>query len=1249
MKKLLSLALSFLLTFGCCACLATAPVGAAETESLAENLFFEDYEDFAEESIQLTKTTAYPANGEWGLGRNSGFDAGPVLPGTYYLNNGTAYTVAGEGGTVTTVGDTGGSITVENTGDAAHGKAVHIKDNTGLFWLLGLTVRPNTKYTLSFEIKGTAGQALNAIRLLSTIAFTSLDIPTYAPILGLDPSITYNIHSFASSAKIRLCEGLANQSLTGAWQTLKFTFTTPSHLNSAYVYFDNMNKPVTDLLVDNLKLQAEVKGIDTPVEFVDENGSPYAKNTANIFAKTTVLPASGGYSANIAFDNTSGGYAFEGWFSQNGTLLSTALNATLLQAPATARIKVLNLFSSASFEGESQSLNVASNTEFPQKELWGSNKNAGYYGATYAETVYDKNGKAYSQIASGSPESVGSGAAVKICSTAAHTGEKSAEITFGYRTAVMGFTVEKNKKYILSYYYKTKPQRALALSGIFTTVNLGQGDAVGKNSLANCAESFTLSLNKTVEQNTSGEWSKVTHIFESGDFEKLYLGIHPNGYDIGKPTSYDSGPIYIDDLCLTEYRQASVKITDMKSCAAVVGVNGTDLEKIAGGQLVQFKVITNKNTIPTVLVNGNPLSANNSGVYSFTAEPENSLSVRFAGDEALNDWNKDYNGVLLDRYNAKAYLTPIWQGNTVYQEPALFVPQRDVIKLLYPVSKAVSVRNYALNVNYVEGVDYEITPKGELKRLAGSRIPQYTAPLTSETPLPNLEPYQFSDGSHIQPIGDAQYAEYAVSVTYEHTQGWDGVDYAAAAATSQASKLNKTIEKLENGEEVNILFFGDSISCGWSSSGLKNYVDNIANNGKGIYGDDNKTPVTHYNYAAAPYAPTWMEMFITTLKEQYPNAAIKTHNLALGGKDSNWGKISLAERMKLLNGFTPDLMILSFACNDITGGMTAERFKENMQQIINVLRNPATTGGNPNAEVLFWSQSLPNTRIAKFTPEIFLAYEAKQEELVNENTGVGIAKITTLYREIIKTKDALDYLNTYLNHGNDFTARNYATSVLTAITKAEQPNIPALEGGENATFTFVGNSIRKDFESANGQALRFKYTVLNSAFAAQHFSGYTLTEYGFVVQKKLALNGSPLTKSNALACAVGYRATADGTVLEELVSDYNEKTQTKTFTAALYNIGYYTNKNTTNYALWGCEYTIRCYAVYSKTGAADIVRYGLEHSSSVFATFEAIEKAPASQSDLDYLTQKLAFAAPGENGKTIGDYYAAWKNKKYGF
>lgn len=179
---------------------------------------------------------------------------------------------------------------------------------------------------------------------------------------------------------------------------------------------------------------------------------------------------------------------------------------------------------------------------------------------------------------------------------------------------------------------------------------------------------------------------------------------------------------------------------DMKSCASLQPSNFSlkSLDSISLGQTLKFKVLYAGNQKPTVKMNGLICEPDENGLYSVTVQHLNAvLSVRFVGDEALNDWDKDDNGRDLSIYNEEVYLENIWSGDTVYQEAALFYTGRDTVQLLYPVDEMVSLRSFDLKINYVQGVDYEITADGKIKRLEGSRIPVYTDALTT-TQKPNV-------------------------------------------------------------------------------------------------------------------------------------------------------------------------------------------------------------------------------------------------------------------------------------------------------------------------------------------------------------------------------------------------------------------------------------------------------------------------------------------------------------------------------
>lgn len=183
----------------------------------------------------------------------------------------------------------------------------------------------------------------------------------------------------------------------------------------------------------------------------------------------------------------------------------------------------------------------------------------------------------------------------------------------------------------------------------------------------------------------------------------------------------------MDDVVIMPYKQCNIKV-NTKTSSSVTPVYGT-FDSAALGEEVAFRVVTEPGLTPTVTVNGVTVTADSTGVYSFVAVADNVIQVVCDGDETRRDAALDKDGNDLSSYQRDLYLTPVWEGDTVYHEPVLFYTGRKIAKLLYPISEIISVRSYDLKTNYIAGVDYEITDDGQLKRLEGSRIPVYTAPL----------------------------------------------------------------------------------------------------------------------------------------------------------------------------------------------------------------------------------------------------------------------------------------------------------------------------------------------------------------------------------------------------------------------------------------------------------------------------------------------------------------------------------------
>ena len=1103
MKKLTSVVLSVLLVVSLFSCLLTGPVSAvASSGELITNGNFESEANTSTGALGClawVKIADFNANraayaGKWyrATGGNSPSDAPDLLenqttPGAddypYYFGR--------------------NDQRVAEPGNAGN----HVMRAVQTLYQM-VAVKENSSYSLSFRFKVPRAEAtLNQKMMISLrepnvtdgTKISNINAPAL-PITSATVSGTNGLSAYIIPDNFAGDKGSIQLSFDGSnseWQNVTLNFTTGSFYSDALaaeydeplivLHFSwdasdnntiseiNYSKTVT--YFDDISLKETVNPIGNAEFYTEDNVLIPASNE---YASASLLvngqPSSTVYAgdavqATVTYDPNAAN-TFIGWYNTKGEKVSPeeTFSFTAADEKYTPRFVQGNVLTAAgSFEnypaGTSQL--VSGVEQAPEGGLWGFCKNAGYdgSGSGAVATVYGAE----------------LGAKLGVADAAAHTGNNALLLGLNYRTAFYGFEVEPNTDYRISYDWLANSGKKLEdgtsygvfKSYIITDYNVQNPGNISKN------DERVLGFVAEDRYSDGVTWQNTTILFNSGENTKLYLAIagHSNGNVSGEVK------LALDNLLCAPVAYTTAEITDMKACASVEGVD-CDLDKLFIGQNVQFRVIDNIGTASVVTANGKTLTADKNGIYTFRAEAKNTLTVRFTGDENLRDYDKDDDGNDLSAYNEEVYLKSIWEGDTVYQESALFVTGRDTVKLLYPVDEVISLRSYDLQTNYIEGVDYEVTDDGAIKLLSGSRIPVYTGALTTET-KPETNAFPLKDGTgYLRFIGDTTYPSYAISVTYKHSQTYED-GYTPAAPVSQNKKLKDTIAKLEAGETVNIAIYGDSISCGWSSSGL--------NNPNGIYDESNTEGSFKTNYVinVAPYAPTWIDMFLSALQKRYPAATIHLKNLSLGGKDASWGAKNIAARLALWkdaegNQVTPDLLLVGFGVNDAAtndgAGRTEAEFKGFTEQIIDTAR---TASGNSDMEVLLYSPMLPNQTATTWDQTKLLGYENALAEIAAADENIGLLKLTSIFTEIVKSKDAVDYLNTNVNHGNDFTARIYATGLLAMFGDAPSAEAPVLEKKTSGTVTLApvdGYEYSKDgtnWQSSNvftGLAPETEYT-----------------------------------------------------------------------------------------------------------------------------------------------------------------------------
>ncbi len=744
---------------------------------------------------------------------------------------------------------------------------------------------------------------------------------------------------------------------------------------------------------------------DVDMDFGDEFGDD-SEDSTEVFVEANENNVRGGYLTQSGVSYTANAYknsTFEGWFDKEGNRITADATVTpeALGKYYAARFETENLIDESGFESYTNNQKIYDVTNF-EKQLWTVHNGTKVGPLSYYTTAWGS---------------------VTASSTYSKTGKISFKMTPPWQLVSTDVKLQPNTEYYIGFdwLYTTK------LADTYIS-DLQYGFFTPDDTNTNMVSMAVGATNSIDSQGIAQEtWNKTGFLFKTGDeipenavFAFIFRVDNPN--PDASVNDENNTQLYLDDIMVTPAEKFEISL-NATNVATIEPTNGSANGYAIKGEEYFFNVISEPGTAPEVSVGVEVLTPNENGVYSFLPTGDTEIKIDCgAADEGRPAHGKDYLGRDLTKYNSDVYLEKIWEGDTVYHETALFITGKDTVKLLYPVDEVISLRSYSLDTTYIKGVDFEITEDGCIKRLEGSRIPVYTGALTTDV-KPDKNAFALRDDptTWLKDIGDRTHAKTAVAITYKHSKTFED-GYQPIAPTSQKVSLNNTLAKLEKGEQVNIVFYGDSITGGWSSSGLNHQVYDIDNN------------LITYTLNVAPYAPPFYDMIVAKLNELYPSQ-VNFKNLALGGMTSPWGAEQIETRLALWrdeegNQIVPDLILVGFGVNDRAGNRTAAEFKTNMKAIVDKAR---TFTGNAEMEALYYSPFIPNQLTDTWDIELLLEYENALEELAEADEDTGVVKLTSIFAEIIKCKAPEDYISAYWNHGNDFTARIYATGILEAM------------------------------------------------------------------------------------------------------------------------------------------------------------------------------------------------------------------------
>jgi len=154
-----------------------------------------------------------------------------------------------------------------------------------------------------------------------------------------------------------------------------------------------------------------------------------------------------------------------------------------------------------------------------------------------------------------------------------------------------------------------------------------------------------------------------------------------------------------------------------------------------------------------------------------------------------------------------------------------------------------------------DGKDIIIPENGKIPYLSPSELYR-TSPMNSFVQALRRGEDGQTDG-YIYADDGSTISAQQVAVTYRHKDriAWN-------LPKVETAKFPKTMAKLNGGEKIKVLFYGDSITVGANSSEFIGY---------------------------GPRAESYANMVKSYMQKRFPSATIDFKNNAVGGTDSNWG------------------------------------------------------------------------------------------------------------------------------------------------------------------------------------------------------------------------------------------------------------------------------------------------------------------------------------------------------------------------
>lgn len=374
--------------------------------------------------------------------------------------------------------------------------------------------------------------------------------------------------------------------------------------------------------------------------------------------------------------------------------------------------------------------------------------------------------------------------------------------------------------------------------------------------------------------------------------------------------------------------------------------------------------------------------------------------------------------------NLEDMMQNIFAGNEVKNETVFVIDKGETRKLLYPATEIISVTNYYGDITYVEGVDY-VLENGGIKILEGSSINAITSEVYYK-PSDQMLQIKTDNGNKWVYWGEGTaMVQHQISVTYKHESTWAGFNQ-----DCNSKIYDSLIKKLEAGEDVTFIFYGDSITCGATSSWFSGYAPNqysysmlFTNAVADLFGYTvNYVDVSHLHSLIKPTPEAYVGG---------DRGTITYINPSVGGWTSADGVSNFGTFVKpYIEEYGCDFFSVAFGMNDaaVNPATTGENIKKILTSVHEL---------DADAVAMIVTTMVPNNLATNGWYGNQENQEKAMTKFANQLKAAGmptaITKMTSMSLSVLDYKEFLDYTGNNINHPNDFFNRVYAQTLLQSL------------------------------------------------------------------------------------------------------------------------------------------------------------------------------------------------------------------------